>query len=95
VAQNIADRPARQADILGPLDPFLILRRQDGSLAVAARAEGNVISIAPLRAIPDPPRRSLLECPCCGRPFILSEWPTGMLTLSPFRPRPGDDGDGL
>jgi hypothetical protein len=72
------------------LQPFLILRRNDGSFSVAARATGNVVSIAPLVAIPDPPKRRLYECPCCGRPFILSEWPDGHATITPI-PKPPDD----
>jgi hypothetical protein len=87
---------ADQADLtqkFGSLDPFLILRRQDGSLAVAARAEGNVISLAPLRGIPDPPRRKLIQCPCpdCGRWLVWSEWPDGHTTLAPLSTTPHDD----
>jgi hypothetical protein len=74
------------------LEPFAILRRNDGSFSVAARAEANVISIAPLRAIPDPLKRRLYECPCCGRPFILSEWPSGVVRLYPLPKTPPDDG---
>lgn len=73
------------------LQPFLILRRNDGSFSVAARATGNVVSIAPLVAVADPPKRSLYECPCCGRPFILSEWPNGRMTLTPLPKAPDDD----
>ena len=86
--------PRRQhppQDDLGPLEPRYILRRRDGSLAVAARGEGNLISLAPLVVIPHPPRRTLLECPCCRRPFIMSEWPNGMMTLTLFNP--GHDGE--
>jgi hypothetical protein len=82
--------PQGSADF-GPLDPFLILRRRDDSLAVAARAPGNVISIAPLRIVPDPPRRRLLICPCCQRPFVISEWPNGTVRLTPLPKSPDDD----
>ena len=77
----------------GDLEPFLIRRRRhDWSLAVAARAEGNVISLAPAsRAIPDPPRR---KCPCadCGRWLVCSlNRPDGHATLTLFKPHPGDE----
>lgn len=81
--------PQATIDLLGELQPFLILRKRDNSLAVAALGEGNLISLAPLVVIPDPPRRTaLLECPCCRRPFVMSEWPNGMMRLRPF-----DDGE--
>ncbi len=86
-----------QADLtqkFGPLEPFLILRRHDGSFSVAARDENGVIHLGALRAIPDPPKRKLISCPCCDRLIVLSEWPDGSLTVTPFKPRPGD-GDGL
>ena len=85
------------ADPLADLQPFLILRRRDGSLAVAARALGNVISLAPLVGVPDPPRKRLLECCCCRRAIILNEFKSGMTTLTPLpkTPRDHDGGDGL
>ena len=73
------------------LQPFLILRRNDGSFSVAARATGNVVSIAPLVSVPDPPRRRLLLCPCCHRPFVMSEWPSGVVRLYPLPKQPDDD----
>ena len=88
-----------QADLtqkFGPLEPYLILRRNDGSFVVPARDENGVIVIAPLIGIPDPPRRKLIQCPCpdCGRWLVWSEWPDGHATLAPFKPHPGDGGDG-
>jgi hypothetical protein len=84
--------PQGSAD-LGPLEPFAILHRNDGSFSVAARASGNVVSIAPLVAIPDPPKRRIFECPCqgCGRCIVMSEWPSGMVTVVPLSKPPDDD----
>ena len=74
------------------LQPFLILRRNDGSFSVAARATGNVVSIAPLVvSIPDPPKRKLFQCPCCDRWIVLSEWPNGVMRLTPLPKAPDDD----
>jgi hypothetical protein len=97
VTQNIADPRARQdaADTIGPLEPFAIIRRQDGSFTVAARDENGVIHLGALIGIPDPPKRKLLQCPCadCGRWLVWSEWPDGHATLTPFKPCPGDGSD--
>jgi hypothetical protein len=86
-----ADRAPTQAD-LGPLEPFLILSRADHSLVVAARARDGIIHLAPLIAVPDPPRRRLLECPCCDRWIVWSEWPDGRTTLTPLS-KQNDNGD--
>jgi hypothetical protein len=81
-------------DTIGPLDPFLILRKRDNSFAVAARAEDGVIYVGPLRIVPDPIHKRLFECPCCGRGVIMTEWPDGALKLEPLSPTlHDDDGD--
>ena len=82
----------QDGDDLGPLRPFLILKRASGGYAVAAYAEDNkIISLAPLRIVPDPPRRRLIECPCCDRWIVISEWPNGMMTITPLPKAPDDD----
>lgn len=91
MAKTIAERPAPQD--VGDLEPYLILRRRDDSFVVASRAASGVIVIAPLIAVPDPPRQSLIECPCCGRGIVMSRWPNGSMTLKPFKPRHGDGGE--
>jgi hypothetical protein len=73
------------------LQPFLILRRNDGSFSVAARAENGIISLAPLVSVPDPPKRKLFQCPCCDRWIVLSEWPNGVMRLYPLPKAPDDD----
>ena len=42
--------------------PFLVWGRKDGTFAAAAHEGGNLISLAPLIAIPDKPK----NCPHCG-----------------------------
>jgi hypothetical protein len=80
------------------LTPFAVIRRSDGEVAIAARATGsNVISVAPLRLLPPPPRRRLFYCPCreCGRPFILSEFRDGHSTLVPLSEVDTSSDDGI
>ncbi len=81
--------PAPQA-----FEPFLVLRRRDGSYAVAARSpDGSFIELAPLRLLPPPPRRRLYDCPHCGRFFVLSEWADGRRTLEKLTRPHDDDGE--
>ena len=84
----------QDADIVGPLDPFLILRKRDNSLAVAARDENGVIHIGALRIVSDPNHKRIIECPCCRRGILLTEWSGGVLKLEPLSPTlHDDDGD--
>jgi hypothetical protein len=90
VTEDKSESGAEQG--LGDLEPFAIVKLGD-AFAVASRAEGNLISVAPLRAIPDPPHRTLLQCPCrdCRRWFVMSQWPSGVMTLKPL----SDDPEGV
>ena len=56
MTKNILDPAAQQdaVDAIGALDPFLILRKRDNSLAVAARDENGVIHIGALRIVAYP-----------------------------------------
>ncbi len=83
----------QDAAALGPLDPFLVLSRSDGSFSVAARAEDGVISLAPLILLPPPPKRRMISCPCCGRTLVWSEFSDGHATLEPLSKPPHDNGD--
>jgi hypothetical protein len=89
--ESRAEPDARQAAV-GELHPFLVIPRRDGNFSVAARAEDGTIYLAPLVSIPDGPKKRLLECPCCGRGIVWSEWPDGRATLEPL-PKQNDDGD--
>ena len=56
-------------------------------VAVARDAQG-VLYIEPPIIVPtrpDPPKRTLIVCPCCYRSLIWSEFPDGSATLEPFR----------
>jgi hypothetical protein len=85
--------PATPQDVVGDLTPFLILPRNSGGFSVAARASDGTIHIAPLIAVPDPPRKRLIQCPCkgCGRWIVWSEWPSGVATLTPLSQQRLDD----
>ena len=96
MTKNILDPAAQQdaVDAIGALDPFLILRKRDNSLAVAARDENGVIHIGALRIVADPNHKRVIECPCCRRGIILTEWSGGVLKLEPLSPTLRDD-DGV
>jgi hypothetical protein len=68
----------------GGLTPIYIVQRDDGSHAVVARDAAGVLFIEPLIVAPDPPRRTLIACPCCSRSLIWSEFPDGTATLESF-----------
>ena len=67
-------------------EPIAVYERKDGSFCVFARTPDGTIEIAPLIAVVDSPkaRKRLLECPCCGHPFILTEYADGPTILTPF-----------
>jgi len=65
-------------------EPFLLIHRRDGSFSVAAGAPDGTIELAPLRVLPDPPRRKPLECPCCDRWIVLNEFADGTMRLEPL-----------
>ncbi len=89
MSQTIAEPRVRQGcEPPADLEPFLILRRRDDSLIVAARASDGVVYLAPLRSVPKPPRRKLIECCCCGRPLVWSEFEDGHATLLPIEKQP-------
>ena len=61
-----------------------LVQRSDGRLAVIIQtAIDGAARICPVIAVPDPPRRGLFTCPCCGRPFIFSQHADGRVTLEP------------
>lgn len=68
--------------------PILIARRKDGAEVAVARDAQGVLYIEPPIIVPtrpDPPKRTLIVCPCCYRSLIWSEFPDGSATLEPFR----------
>jgi hypothetical protein len=82
-------RPSPPAQAVDGLTPLYIAGRDDGTYAVVARDPNGVLFIEPLVVVPTRIRQHLYHCPCCDRPFILTERSDGTATLEPFSGEPG------
>lgn len=82
MARITRQRPPAQA--VDDRTPVYIAGRDDGTYAVIARDAAGVLHIEPLLIVPTRIRQHLYHCPCCNRPFILTERSDGSATLAPF-----------
>jgi hypothetical protein len=70
-----------------------IIERRDGSIAIVRRPDGTY-AFGPLRAEPKPPRKHMIECCCCGRWLVVSEFEDGTVRVEPLsKPLAGDGGE--
>jgi hypothetical protein len=93
VARITRQRPPAQG--VDDRTPVYIAGRDDGTYAVVARDAAGVLHIEPPLIVPTRLRQRLYHCPCCQRPFLLTERSDGSATLAPFDPEgelaePGD-----
>jgi hypothetical protein len=91
VARITRQRPPAQG--VDDRTPVYIAGRDDGTYAVVARDAAGVLHIEPPLIVPTRLRQRLYHCPCCQRPFLLTERSDGTSTIAPFSCEI-DDGDG-
>ena len=93
-ASRLTAIPAHVRDrAKGVLLPLYLIEKASGGYAVVARDRDKpgVLHVSRLTVVPEPRRRLLIRCFCCGAASIFCESHDGVITHKPFTP---DDGDG-